>query len=384
MSNTGGGHRASAEALKAGFQQRYPNRFQVDVIDLLIDHLPSPLNRLPRLYPFLSNRAQFLWKLLWQTGSHPQQARLIVEMVARSSAKLISEVIAHYAPDLLISVHPLVHEFTLYALEELGWQRPLATVVTDLATVHPLWFHPAVERCFVASEPAYQLGLAAGLTETQLRLYGLPVRPAFTQPLPPQPVLRQKLGLHPTLPAALLVGGGEGVGAVAEQAYALAHLLGEPLTPLGQLIVICGRNRRLYAQLQEETWPVPTMICGFVDNMPEWMAASDCMVTKAGPGSIAEALISGLPIILSGFIPGQEEGNVPFVVNNKVGIYCTEPDEIAAVIQRWFGSREDERRRFAENALRLARPQATFQIVESIAELLIASEPQASLEFESK
>jgi 1,2-diacylglycerol 3-beta-galactosyltransferase len=370
MSNTGGGHRASAEALKTGFEQRYPNRFQVDIIDLLIDYLPSPLNRLPRLYPFLSNRAQFLWKLLWQTGSRPQQVRTFVEMLARSSARPISQVIAHYAPDLLVSVHPLVHEFTLYALEELGWQRPLVTVVTDLATVHPLWFHPAVERCFVASTTAYQLGLAAGLKSAQLRLSGLPVRPAFTQALPSKTILRQQLGLHPTLPAALLVGGGEGIGSVAEQAYTLAQMLGEQTPPRGQLTVICGRNHRLYTQLQEQTWPVPTLICGFVDNMPEWMAASDCIITKAGPGSIAEALISGLPIVLSGFIPGQEEGNVPFVVNNQVGLYRAQPDEIAAVVQGWFGSKAEERRRFAQNARRLARPQATFEIVESTAELL--------------
>jgi UDP-N-acetylglucosamine:LPS N-acetylglucosamine transferase len=44
---------------------------------------------------------------------------------------------------------------------------------------------------------------------------------------------------------------------------------------------------------------------GFVKNMPEWMAASDCVITKAGPGTIAEALIRGLPIVLNDFIAGQ-------------------------------------------------------------------------------
>jgi len=68
------------------------------------------------------------------------------------------------------------------------------------------------------------------------------------------------------------------------------------------------------------------------------MAACDCIITKAGPGTIAEALSRGLPIVLSGFIPGQEEGNVPYVVNNQAGVHCEEPAAIARTVQRWFGA----------------------------------------------
>ena len=57
---------------------------------------------------------------------------------------------------------------------------------------------------------------------------------------------------------------------------------------------------------------------GFVDNMEEWMAACDIVITKAGPGTIAESLIMGLPILLNGFVPCQEAGNVPYVVDNGV------------------------------------------------------------------
>ena len=60
---------------------------------------------------------------------------------------------------------------------------------------------------------------------------------------------------------------------------------------------------------------------GFVHNMPEWMSASDMIITKAGPGTIAESLICGLPVLLNGFIPCQEEGNVTYVLDNKVS-YC--------------------------------------------------------------
>ena len=62
------------------------------------------------------------------------------------------------------------------------------------------------------------------------------------------------------------------------------------------------------------------VVNGFVTNMAEWMTACDTIVTKAGPGTIAESLICGLPVLLNGFIPCQEAGNVPFVVDNKVDI----------------------------------------------------------------
>lgn len=370
MSDTGGGHRASAEALKIGFQQRFGNQFSIRIIDLLSDHLPTPLNRIPHLYPFLSNRALFLWKLLWQTSTHPHEARVLMELIARSIERPVSQVFIQYAPDLVISVHPLVHEITVRCLTHLRTRPPLVTVVTDLASVYPLWFHPAVQRCYVASQAAYQHAIEAGLSQKRLRMYGLPVRPAFAQPLPAQPLLRQKLGLDPNLPAVLLAGGGEGIGGVAHIAEALEQTLVQDNAPIGQLVVICGRNHKLHKQLNARSWPMPTIICGFVENMPEWMAACDCLITKAGPGTIAEALICGLPLILSSFIPGQEEGNVPFVVDNEVGLYCTEPEEIARIVQRWFQEDQTTRKRFAENARRLGRPQATTQIVESIAELL--------------
>jgi 1,2-diacylglycerol 3-beta-galactosyltransferase len=109
--------------------------------------------------------------------------------------------------------------------------------------------------------------------------------------------------------------------------------------------------------------------------MPEWMAACDCIVTKAGPGTIAEALISGLPIILSGFIPGQEEGNIPYVLENEVGLYGKSPEEIATIVQRWFTHERGQLAQMTARARKLGKPQATFQIVQSIAQLLELQTP---------
>jgi 1,2-diacylglycerol 3-beta-galactosyltransferase len=150
------------------------------------------------------------------------------------------------------------------------------------------------------------------------------------------------------------------------------------------LVVICGRNQKMQNELLAERWPIPTVINGFVNNMSDWMAASDCIITKAGPGTIAESLVRGLPIILFGFIRGQEEGNVPYVTQHNVGAFSENPVEIAAIVSRWFGPQQALRAEMSQRARQLSNPQATFQIVDDIARLLIgerslASTPMATL-----
>lgn len=175
------------------------------------------------------------------------------------------------------------------------------------------------------------------------------------------------------LPAVLLVGGGEGMGPVGKIGRAVANRLaagGSGGTPAGQMAVICGRNRRLLRQMAGYAWPVPAVVNGFVTNMAEWMAACDCIITKAGPGTIAEALISGLPMVLSGYVVGTEEGNAPYVLQHGVGAYSEDPEEIAEIVGRWFGPEQAELHRMAERARQLGHPQATYRIVRELAALL--------------
>jgi 1,2-diacylglycerol 3-beta-galactosyltransferase len=167
------------------------------------------------------------------------------------------------------------------------------------------------------------------------------------------------------------MGGGEGMGPVKKTAKALGESLfdKEQGKPIGQLIVICGRNKTLSSSLQALEWKIPVKIRGFETQMEKWMGACDCIITKAGPGTIAEALIRGLPIILNDFIPGQEVGNVPYVVDNGAGVFSKSPKETACLVARWFGPDSEELKRMSENALKLAQPEAVFDIVRDIHEL---------------
>jgi 1,2-diacylglycerol 3-beta-galactosyltransferase len=378
MSDTGGGHRASAQALKAGFDELYPNRFQIDIIDLISNYLMWPLNQLPKLYPFLSNDVPWMWKALYDSNNTASWGNALAVVGSRMSIRRVRSAFEKYQPDLIISVHPLLQTVSLWALKGIARRIPFVTVVTDLSTGHPLWFNPGVDGCYVASD--YTVGLAkkAGLRPDQIHLFGLPIRPAFARPPRPRLELRKMLGMDARLSAALLIGGGEGVGPVEQIANQLDKSLCDKQA-LGQMVVICGRNREMEERLASHSWHIPVVVMGFVDNMPDWMAACDCVVTKAGPGTIAEALISGLPILLSGYIPGQEEGNIPYVVDNGVGEYNTDPAAIASIVARWFGPEHEKLVAMSANARAMGHPQATFDIVKSITELLDATRQPSNL-----
>jgi len=372
MSDTGGGHRASAEALKATFALEYGEEYEVTVIDLWKEHTPWPFNQLPKSYSFLVKH-ETLWKMAFY-GTKPRFVHQ-PQMAATSAfvAREVAKGLYLYEPDVIVSVHPLMQHIPLRVLKAKGLLNkiPFTTVITDLTTCHPTWFHKLATLCFCPTSDVEKRALKAGLKPHQIRVHGLPIRPTFCKPTAPKDELRRQLDMDEELPAVLLMGGGEGMGPVEATAKALGSELAKNRDgrPVGQLIVICGRNKKLQGRLKSLKWQIPVKIQGFVTNMPEWMAACDCVITKAGPGTIAESMIRGLPMVINDYIPGQEVGNVPYVVENGAGKFCENPREIARIVANWFGPAADELERMAQNALKLARPNAVFEIIHDLDQL---------------
>ena len=369
MSDTGGGHRASAQALQAGFTERYPGLFDVEIVDLWKSHTPWPVNRLPDSYSPLVSRGMPFWKFMWYVSGQSSITTPVLATAERLVRRSVWQMFHHYRPDLVISVHPLMQKIPQRVLQRAYPHVPFVTVITDLGSITPVWFHRQVDRCFVPTQAAYREGMRAGLSPEQLRVFGLPVRPAFARRQRNKTEIRRELQLDPDRLTALIVGGGEGMGPVAKIVEASAQRLAADGRH-AQLVVICGRNEKLRATLNSRNWPLPVRVLGFVDNMPDWMAAVDCIVTKAGPGTIAESMISGLPILLSGYIPGQETGNIPFVVDNGAGAFNEDPAQIAAILSRWFGPEQDRLAEMSATSRSLGRPQSTFEIVDEIASLM--------------
>ncbi|KAF6248396.1 hypothetical protein COO60DRAFT_1691478 [Scenedesmus sp. NREL 46B-D3] len=397
MSNTGGGHKASAEALKQAFEEKHGDKYRVRsvggvlIVDMWKEHTPHPWSTLPDSYSFLVKHGM-LWRLAY-TSIQPRSIHVPYFAAMRAFVgRHIAEAFDSYDPDLVVSVHPLMQHINSAVLRErakrLGaparrpsprcgalqqWAaaRPTACVSMRVRLVE----EQDVDKCFVPTEFCRQLGLGMGLRPSQLVLYGLPIRPIFSKKLPGRNQLRKKLGLLPDLPAVLLVGGGEGMGKLK----ATVEQLDARLQGNAQVAVICGRNKQLLQELRGKQWPGGSHVvaCGFVDNIHEvrgegwsWMAAVDTIITKAGPGTIAEALISGLPILLNGNVPCQEEGNIPYVVDNGVGAFETDPAKIADIMEDWLAQENrQEFRNMAHRSRALGKPQAVYDIVEDLAHM---------------
>jgi 1,2-diacylglycerol 3-beta-galactosyltransferase len=129
-----------------------------------------------------------------------------------------------------------------------------------------------------------------------------------------------------------------------------------------QLVIVAGRNEALRRRLAAMTWAMPTSVHGFVDTMPVLMRAADVVVTKAGPHTVMEALTLGCPVILSGFVPAQEEGVVRLVLGAGAGILADTPAKVVDALRTLFDPAGAALVGTAAAARRLARPTAAVDI----------------------
>lgn len=360
FSDTGGGHRSATEAIIEGISLEYGDRVTTEMVDVFKQYAPRPLNRVPDLYPHIVRLPQ-AWGLGFRLSNGSHRARLIAAGTWPYLRSSLRNLIDDHPSDLIVSVHPLA---TASVMRALGPRhgRPFITVVTDLVTTHAFWYHRRADLTIVPTEAARQRALLYGLQPERLKVIGLPVSDRFCQPPGDPRALRAHYGWPQDRPLVLLVGGGEGMGPLERTAHAIAEA-GLPIS----LVVVAGRNRSLKARLEAYQWPVPTFVYGFVSEMPDFMRAADVLVTKAGPGTISEALIAGLPIILYSRLPGQEDGNVSFVASEGAGVWAPHPEEIVSVLRRWV-ERPETRLKAVEASRSLARPQAAREIARTLVE----------------
>jgi 1,2-diacylglycerol 3-beta-galactosyltransferase len=338
---------------------------QTEIVDALAHHVPFPLSRVGRLYAPVVSRIPWLWRFLWWLTDSPKRARQFFAALHPWVGPTLHRLFLASQPDAVVSVHPVFNHLGVWTLRQMGWPTPFITVVTDLVRAHPFWLCPRVDLCLTATEEAHRDAFRAGVPPAKTRVTGLPVSLKFSRGQPEKQAARTRLGLCPSRPVVLLMGGGEGMGRLYEVARAIATAR----LP-AQMVVVTGRNKKLRQRLEAIAWEVPTRIAGFVGNVPHWMAAADVLVTKAGPGILSEAFIAGLPVVLSDAIPGQEAPNVDYVVRHGAGVAETDPARIATWLAQRLRPGDATLARMAAATRRLARPDAALQVARRVAVLL--------------
>lgn len=369
-SDTGGGHRASAAALSAAIEEALPGKVKVNIVDFWVDFAKGPFAKFPQQYAFLAKHP-FLWKTTYELTRFPPFRFLTESVFDTFCHQRVRQAFNDYAPDVIVSVHPLINTLSLHVLRNMalatGRPRvPYVTVVTDLGGAHPTWFHPEADMTYVPTSAVETIASKCRVPAAKVRLIGLPVRSDFWGPPPEKMQLRAQKGLLEDCPAILLIGGGDGVGKLGKIARVLSKRLHADVGPRGaQLVIVCGKNATLAESLRKQNYKIPVHVLGYVSDMSDWMAAVDIICTKAGPGTIAESLIRGLPILLHSYLPGQEAANVRYVVDHGVGEYATRPGRIAKTLSRWL-TEPGLMERMSVRAREFGAPRATQQIVHHI------------------
>lgn len=331
---------------------------KISKADPLIGQGPRVVRRIAGLYSPMIRRSRALWAAVYYSSNLGGSFAAIRAVLGPQVRRVIEGLLEQHDPDLVLSVHPLVNHVSWQAIRRGGRERGLMVVVTDLVEFHRGWSFSRADLVVVPSEGARRECRKHHVPASRLKVLGYPVNLRFRPPAPGErEALRRRYRLDENRFTILVVGGGEGSAGLLKQVRALCWGEHE-----WQVVAICGRNERLRRRLGRVHFRTPTLLLGFVEDMPELMRAADLVVTKAGPGAIGEALASDLPLLITSHLPGQETANISYVTGTGVGLYVPQPPALLEAVSQLAADDGAGAREMALRAAQAWRPYAALDI----------------------
>lgn len=362
--DAGFGHRRAAEAVQAAIDENYSDEVTTELTNPLDDpNLPDLIKSLESGYDDIVVDDPTLYQLAYSASDAPVVAQLIQRVSTSVLNSSLTRLVARTRPDVIVSTYPAYSQALVRATKNVDKPVPVDVIVTDLIGVHSLWFNKVAAITFVPTRNVYDQAIEHGLSRHQIQLHGLPVSPKIAHLLERDRAdLRRELGWDETLTTALIVG-----SARARQTATIARLLDRSGLPL-QIVAVSGGDDEIDEQLARTRWRGAVHTYGMVRNMPEMMRAADFIICKAGGLIVSESLAAGLPLILYEALPGQEVGNVRYVVENNAGAWSPGALGALATVYQWLGGKQQELESLREAARRTGRPQAAFDIARAVIE----------------
>jgi len=322
----GAGHTQAAHALAVSLRLCHPDT-QTRVLELgtflhptlapiILNAYHKAVSKKPKLY------GKF-YRFQYQKSLNPFSQLALHRIFYRQA----EQVIRHLRPDVIVCTHPFPN-MVVSRLKRGGLQVPLCTVITDY-DAHGTWVNPEVDRYLVSTAAVKNTLLSRGVSADNIQITGVPVHPSFWQ-RQNRDEIRQRYGLK-SMPTVLIMGGGWGM--LGEDAF-MDQMI--KWRDRAQLIIVFGRNEK--ALQQAEANPIfqheNIRLIGFTKEIDQLMEVSHLLITKPGGVTCSEGLAKGIPMLFYKPIPGQEEDNLNYFLQQGYG----ELIESSETIDRTIGN----------------------------------------------
>jgi processive 1,2-diacylglycerol beta-glucosyltransferase len=364
----GAGHLAAAAALEEVWRITRPED-SVKKLDLV--EFFSTVHRKIHAdgYVKLVEHAPEIWGMLFGKTDNPKVARRLSEIkrvFPSKSRSRFAKFVHEFAPDAVVCTHYVALD-TLSELRSKAAARGkkpgarcpfVVSVVTDFEA-HALWMESCVDLYCVAAEETKARLIARGAKTENVIATGIPIAGKFSSK-PISREVRKAMGLRDDQPVMLVLGGGFGMGPVAE-------ILGEldKVSAPFQTVVVAGRNDDLRRALATCNRKHPTHVLGFASNMHELMAVTDLIITKPGGLTTSEALAMGKPILIVNPIPGQEAANSDFLLERGAAAKVNRVEDLPYRVGQLFEA--NKLTQMSRAAKALGRPGAAAAICQEVA-----------------
>jgi processive 1,2-diacylglycerol beta-glucosyltransferase len=355
----GAGHLMAAAALEAACLDSKPALavrnidlldYSTDLIKLLYGKMYLDLVKLlPELYAY--------------SYKHYEPSKKFIKprfLIDRFSFSAFFELMEDFDPDVLVCTHFIPTALVENYRRKRRKRFSIAVTLTDYE-FHPLWIAPNIDLYFTATQEVKSSLMYYGVEPEKIVVSGIPVHPRFSQPKDRESLLR-KHDLREGSPIILISAGSFGITPLEEVMDELGGIKEE-----FQLMVVCGKNADLEKELLEKqkTQPRLRKVFGFVDFMDELMVMSNLLITKPGGITVSESLAVGLPMILIEPIPGQEEANADYVVEQGAAVRARSVSSLIYKLELLIGDSE-KLKGMSRRASEISHPDAARIVVEGV------------------
>ena len=357
----GNGHKSVGESIKHELETNQKDDFRVEIFDSVEYANPVVFRAMVSLAVFLQKYNPRIFDYFYKLGNQMVKttnpswfSRLVIGLF---STKKFTKLIQKEQPDLVVSTYFLNNRQISFLKRRGLYDVPLISVITDHICHN--WFlnwQENVDWFVVPDRNVRMKFIEKGVSALKVCDFGIPIDGDFSSCLSLKPKGKTAATLSGPKLKILFFGGG-GLGYETSLPYLSALAINQDL----EIKFIAGKNRNLYQKAQKITSVGKIEVVGYTNEVPQLMAWADLVVSKAGGITITESVNSEVPLVLIQSFGGHEKGNVDFVVENDLGVWCGSPDKLKSVV-RDLNQNPKRIKKMQENCRRLAKRNATQDV----------------------